>query len=135
MSGFVYGERSLKNLATCHANLQRIAHLAIKYTTVDFTITEGVRSQERQEQLVKSGASKTMKSYHLDSKDGVIDNKGMALDFYPIVNGVLDVNANMSYFKVVADAFKKAAAELGFRVTWGGDWKSFRDGPHIQLEA
>lgn len=135
MSEFVYGERSLKNLATCHENLQRIAHLAIKYTEVDFTITEGVRSKERQEQLVKSGASKTMNSYHLDSKDGKIDNKGMALDFYPIVDGKLDVDADIKYFKAVADAFKKAAAELGFRVTWGGDWKSFRDGPHIQLEA
>lgn len=134
-SGFKYGERSLKNLAECHDDLQRIAHLALKYTTVDFIVTEGVRSEERQAQLVKQGASKTMNSYHLDSKDGVIDGKGMALDFYPIVNGKLDVNAPMSYFKTVADAFKKAAAELGLRITWGGDWKSFKDGPHIQLEA
>lgn len=135
MSNFVFGARSLSNLATCHDDLQRIAHLALKYSTVDFIVTEGVRSKERQAQLVKQGTSKTMNSYHLDSKDGVIDGKGMALDFYPIVNGKLDVNAPMSYFKTVADAFKKAAAELGLRITWGGDWKSFKDGPHIQLEA
>lgn len=134
MTKFVFGKRSLDNLATCHDNLQKIAHLALGYSSVDFTITEGVRSAERQAALLKAGATTTLNSYHLDSKDGVIDNKGMALDFYPIVNGKLDVNAPMSYFKTVADAFKKAAAELGFRITWGGDWKSFKDGPHIQLE-
>lgn len=132
-NGFVFGSRSLKNLETCNADLQKIAALALKYSTVDFTVTEGVRTAERQAQLVKIGASKTHNSYHLDSKDGVIDGKGMALDFYPIVDGKLDVNADLGYFKTVADAFKKAAAELGFRVTWGGDWK-WKDGPHIQLE-
>ena len=132
-NNFKFGERSLKNLATVNPDLQKVAHLALKYSSVDFTVTEGVRTKERQAELFKTGASKTMKSYHLDSKDGVIDGKGMALDFYPIVNGKLDVNAPMSYFKTVADAFKKAASELGYRITWGGDWK-WKDGPHIQLE-
>ena len=133
-NGFVYGKRSLENLAECHVNLQKIAHLALKYTTVDFTITEGVRSTAEQAEMVKKGVSKTTKSYHLDSKDGVIDGKGMALDFYPIVDGKLEVNAEAKYFKAVADAFKQAAEELGFRITWGGDWKNGWDKPHIQLE-
>ena len=133
-NGFKFGERSLKNLAECHDDLQKIARLAITYTTVDFTITEGVRTEAEQKEMVAKGVSKTMNSYHLDSKDGKIDGKGMALDFYPIVNGKLEVNAEGKYFKAVADAFKKAAAELGFRITWGGDWKNGWDKPHIQLE-
>ena len=23
---------------------------------------------------------------------------------------------------------------LGYVITWGGDWKTFKDGPHFQIE-
>ena len=29
---------------------------------------------------------------------------------------------------------KQAAKELGVNIVWGGDWKSFKDGPHFQIE-
>lgn len=131
---FSFGKRSMRNLATVHDDLRAIALLALKYSPHDFTVTEGVRTVERQRELLAKGATTTMNSYHLDSKDGVIDGKGMALDFYPYYNGSVQVHAPWRYFKEIADAFKKAADELGFRITWGGDWKSFKDGPHIQLE-
>ncbi len=83
--------------------------------------------------MVRIGASKTMNSYHLDSKDGVIDGKGMALDFYCYYDGKVQVNAPISKFAEVANAFKKAAKELGLMIEWGGDWKSFIDAPHVQL--
>jgi peptidoglycan L-alanyl-D-glutamate endopeptidase CwlK len=28
---------------------------------------------------------------------------------------------------------KQAAYELNIKIEWGGDWKSFKDGPHFQL--
>jgi peptidoglycan L-alanyl-D-glutamate endopeptidase CwlK len=28
---------------------------------------------------------------------------------------------------------KAAAKELGVAITWGGDWVSFKDGPHWEL--
>lgn len=130
-----FGKRSLDNLATVHDRLAAVAKLALKKSPHDFTITEGVRTLERQKELVRKGASKTLNSYHLDSKDGVIDGKGMALDFYPYFNGSVQVNAPWNYFKEIADAFKAAANELGVKITWGGDWKSFKDGPHIQMES
>jgi peptidoglycan L-alanyl-D-glutamate endopeptidase CwlK len=34
----------------------------------------------------------------------------------------------------VADAFKKAAQELKVPIVWGGDWRTFKDGPHIELD-
>ena len=129
-----FGKRSLDNLETVHAHLKAVAFLALKLSPHDFTITEGVRSLARQKELVAKGASKTMNSYHLDSKDGIIDGKGCALDFYPFYGGQVQVNANWKYFKEIADAFKQAASDLGVRITWGGDWKTFKDGPHIQLE-
>ena len=129
-----FGKRSLDNLETVHAHLKAVAFLALKLSPHDFIITEGVRSLARQKELVAKGASKTMNSYHLDSKDGIIDGKGCALDFYPFYGGQVQVNANWKYFKEIADAFKQAASDLGVRITWGGDWKTFKDGPHIQLE-
>ena len=129
-----FGKRSLDNLATVHDQLRAVALLALKLSPHDFTVTEGVRSLERQKQLLAQKATTTLKSYHLDSKDGIIDGKGCALDFYPYFSGEVQVRAPMRYFKEIADAFKQAASDLGVKITWGGDWKSFKDGPHIQLE-
>jgi peptidoglycan L-alanyl-D-glutamate endopeptidase CwlK len=33
----------------------------------------------------------------------------------------------------IANAMKMAALEEGVDLEWGGDWKSFKDGPHYQL--
>ena len=38
----------------------------------------------------------------------------------------------LSTYKI-ADAMKQAATELEVDMDWGGDWKSFPDGPHYQL--
>lgn len=120
-----FGQRSLDNLATVKPDLQDLAVLALKYSPHDFTITEGIRTVERQKQLVAEGKSKTMNSYHL---------RGDAIDFYPYYNGKVQVNAPMQFFREIADAFKKAADKLGMKITWGGDWRTFIDGPHIQVE-
>ena len=63
--GFILSRRSLKNLEGVHADLVRVVERALEITSVDFVVTEGLRSVERQEQLVKSGASKTRRSRHL----------------------------------------------------------------------
>jgi peptidoglycan L-alanyl-D-glutamate endopeptidase CwlK len=36
-------------------------------------------------------------------------------------------------FHIIAAAMKRAANELGVKVVWGGDWKSFKDGPQWEL--
>jgi peptidoglycan L-alanyl-D-glutamate endopeptidase CwlK len=41
----------------------------------------------------------------------------------------------MPYYQQVAQAFKQAADEYGLKITWGGDWVNFKDGPHIQIEG
>ncbi|MEY1599168.1 M15 family metallopeptidase [Escherichia coli] len=38
-----------------------------------------------------------------------------------------------SKFRLVADAMLQAGDELGIDVEWGGNWTSFKDGPHFQL--
>jgi peptidoglycan L-alanyl-D-glutamate endopeptidase CwlK len=34
----------------------------------------------------------------------------------------------------IADAFKAAGKELKIPIVWGGDWKSFVDMPHVELD-
>jgi peptidoglycan L-alanyl-D-glutamate endopeptidase CwlK len=106
-----------------HPDLQKVAHLALKYSPHDFTITEGIRSLARQKQLKAAGASQTLNSRHIT---------GHALDFAVLVGG--KVRWDWPLYPPVADAFKRAAKELNVPIIWGGDWTSLRDGPHIELD-
>lgn len=116
-------ERSLKRLQGVHDDLVRVVHRAAEVSEVDFIITEGLRTMKRQRELVAAGASKTLRSRHLT---------GHAIDFAPVVNG--EVTWKWPPFFLIADAFKRAARELGVAIVWGGDWLRFRDGPHIELD-
>lgn len=120
--GFVLSRRSLKNLEAVHEDLVRVVKRALEITTVDFTAIEGIRSEERQKKLFESGASKTMNSRHLT---------GHAVDLAAWVGGKIDWH--WEHYEKIADAVKSAGKELGVVVEWGGDWKSFKDGPHFQL--
>lgn len=120
--GFVLSQRSLKNLEGVHEDLVLVVKRALEITPVDFTVIEGIRSKERQKKLFESGASKTMNSRHLT---------GHAVDLAAWVDGKIDWH--WEYYEKIADAIKAAGKELGIAVEWGGDWKSFKDGPHFQL--
>lgn len=116
------GPRSQTRLKGVHPDLVKVVERAIELSTVDFAVLEGVRSKAQQEQLVAAGASQTMNSRHLT---------GHAVDLGAMVSGTIRWDWPL-YFKV-ADAVKKAAAELSIPLEWGGDWKKFKDGPHFQL--
>ena len=119
---FRLSKRSLSRLEGVHPDLVKVVKRAIEITEQDFTVLEGLRSKERQRELVKKGASKTMNSRHLT---------GHAVDIAPWVNG--GVSWDWEYYYDMADAMKEAARELNVDLEWGGDWKSFKDGPHFQL--
>ena len=119
---YVLSKKSLDRLSGVHHDLVEVVKRAIEITEVDFTVLEGVRSKARQEQLVKAGASQTMRSRHLT---------GHAVDLGAYVGG--QVRWDWPLYYKIADAIKKAAAELNVPIEWGGDWKTFKDGPHFQL--
>ena len=119
---FKLGARSISNLRGVHPDLVAVVKKAITLTEIDFTVTEGLRTKERQAQLVKAGASKTMSSRHIT---------GHAVDVAAWVDGV---RWDWPLYAKISVAFKKAAADLGVPIVWGGDWKSFRDGPHFELD-
>lgn len=123
MNTYTLSQRSQNNLNDVHQDLVRIVYLALTFSEYDFVVIEGVRSLTRQKELMKEGKSKTLNSRHLT---------GHAVDIVPLVNGVIPWQ-DWSAFESVSKAMKKAAYQLGISINWGGDWVSFRDGPHYEL--
>jgi peptidoglycan L-alanyl-D-glutamate endopeptidase CwlK len=115
-------KKSRDRLAGVHPDLVKVVERAIETTEIDFAVLEGVRSKTRQEQLVKAGASQTMRSRHLT---------GHAVDLGAYVAG--SVRWDWPLYHKLAVAVKQAAAELQIPIEWGGDWTTFKDGPHWQL--
>lgn len=116
-------KRSLERLDGVHPKLIQLMKEAIKESPYDFMITCGKRSLSEQKRLVEQGKSQTMNSYHL---------RGHAVDIALIVNST--INWEFALYREVANHIKKKAKELGIKITWGGDWKRLKDGPHFQLE-
>lgn len=124
---FQLGPRSKMRLNGVHPDLVKVVERAIQITTVDFTVLEGVRDPQRQRKLVDSGASQTMNSRHIPGADGF----GKAVDLGAWVDDQVDWSWPL-YHKI-ADAMKEAARQIKVPIEWGGDWKTFKDGPHFQL--
>lgn len=120
---FKFGKRSKDNLRGVHPDLVKVMEKAIAVTDVDFVIIEGLRSRARQMALVKAGASKTMNSRHLT---------GHAVDLAPCVGG--KIRFDWPLYHKLAPVIKLAAVQLGIPIVWGGDWSSFKDGPHFELD-
>ncbi|MBZ0217542.1 MAG: peptidoglycan-binding protein [Fimbriimonadaceae bacterium] len=114
--------RSLRRLEGVHPDLVRVVNRAAELSAVPFQITEGLRGLARQKQLVARGASRTLRSRHLT---------GHAVDVVAYVGPAISWSFPL-YLKI-SESFKAAARELGIAIQWGGDWKTFRDGPHFQL--
>lgn len=118
-----YDTRNRSNLAKLAKNTKDAALKWYDYcvkNNINILIYETIRTVAKQREYVNSGASQTMKSYHI---------VGQALDFVPVDDkgstlwsgyGTSDIKNAISYAK-----------SLGFE--WGGDWKSFVDKPHLQF--
>lgn len=142
---FKLGPKSLERLKGVHPDIIRVVQRAIELSEIDFTVLEGLRTKERQAELVRKGASKTMNSRHIT---------GHAVDIAPIVDG--KVSWDFNYYYPLAKAMAQAATELGVPIRWGGAWtviaakkgtpqewvKAYRDGggrfldgPHFEIPA
>lgn len=116
---YTLSNKSLAKLDGVHPDLVAVVKRAIQISEQDFSVGEGLRSLSRQRELVNTGKSTTMNSRHLT---------GHAVDLFPY-----PLSWDWNYFYPIADAMKQAAQELDIDLEWGGDWKSFPDGPHFQL--
>lgn len=118
-----YSARSLRNLKGIHPDLRRVLDRALQDSPLDFIVIEGLRTNSRQRKLVASGASQTMNSRHIT---------GHAVDLLPI--GPDGPAFSWSLYHKLGPAVKEAAKAEGVDLDWGGDWRSFKDGPHFELE-
>ncbi len=116
---------SISRLRGVDPNLIALAKKAREISPIPFEITEGLRTAERQRYLVKTGKSRTMKSYHL---------RGKAMDFVAMPGGKVSWDLK-DYKTIVEKAFKPAAKALGLtdRIVYGVYWKSIVDGPHVEI--
>jgi len=140
-----FGTRSRGNLDTCHPDLIKIAEHTLRCSQVDFSITEGHRSIERQKMLFDKGRSKI---------DG-IKRKGkhnydpsLALDFAAYVPGKPKLVYDKNHLMYIVGVFT-ACAEMLFmegiishKLRSGANWdkdgellydQSFWDMPHVEL--
>ncbi len=128
-------ERSYENLEGVHPKLIKILENASK--KCEFTVTEGVRSAERQAYLYAQGRTNngrivtnidgfTKRSNHQTKQDGY----GYAVDIYA---EPIDVNDTIRIADV-AKIIKNEAKKLNLVVEWGGDW-NMRDYPHFELKG
>lgn len=117
-------QRSVDRLKGVHPDLQRVVYRAAEITGHPFIITEGLRTLDRQRSLVAAGASKTMRSRHIT---------GHAIDLAAMVGD--EVRWDWPLYNQLAAVMKEAAQIEGVPIEWGGDWRTFKDGPHFQLPA
>ena len=104
-----FGKRSKERLKGVDAKLQNILNEVVKY--FDITIIEGLRSQERQNELVAQGKSKTKFGKH-------VDGKAVDIAPYPI-----DWKARDD-FHYLGGFVLGMAASMGIKIRWGGDWNA-----------
>lgn len=108
---FKLSQRSLDRLNGVKPELVEVVKRAIELTTVDFGVTEGLRTVETQKRYVETGKSQTMNSKHLT---------GDAVDLVAYIDG--QVSWELNVYDNIADAMKAAAIEKGVGVKWGAAW-------------
>ncbi|RKF90337.1 Peptidoglycan L-alanyl-D-glutamate endopeptidase CwlK [Listeria monocytogenes CFSAN002350] len=117
-----YYSRSLANVNKLADNTKAAARKLLDWSEnngIEVLIYETIRTKEQQAANVNSGASQTMRSYHL---------VGQALDFVMAKGKTVDWGA---YRSDKGKKFVAKAKALGFE--WGGDWSGFVDNPHLQF--
>lgn len=125
---FKLSDKSKQRREGIDPRLIEISDLAIQISVIDFGIPAdgGLRLAERQNELFEDGKSKA------DGYEKLSEHQsGNALDFYAYIDGA--ASWEPEHLAMVAAAFLQAAAMLGYKLKWGGLWKSFKDMPHVQL--
>lgn len=126
----IFNQASENKLKKLHPDLLKVVRRAqelVKDPDFGAVVTCTVRTLEEQKILVKNRASRTLKSRHIPGKDGY----AKAVDFAVTLNG--KIRWDWPLYARLAEFMKEAAKIENIPITWGGDWKTFKDGPHFEL--
>jgi len=130
---FKLSNRSLSQLEGVNPDLVRVCKTAITLTKIDFGITQGLRTEEQQRELLRLGATTTMRSKHLT---------GDAVDVVAYIGSRISWEHDL--YCEIAEAFREAAQEEQVKIRWGGAWTvsdiaqysgSMRQAQHEYVEA
>lgn len=108
---FKLSKRSLSKLEGVDERLVAVVHYAITESKIDFAVIEGVRSIQRQRELVAKGASQTMRSRHID---------GEAVDLMAYIGNRGSWELNL--YDDIAEAMKAGALACDVGIKWGAAW-------------
>jgi peptidoglycan L-alanyl-D-glutamate endopeptidase CwlK len=104
------GKRSKEKLEGVDERMISIVRYAINISKQDFSVICGLRTKKEQEALVAKGASKTMKSKHLE---------GNAVDLMAYIDGG---RWELKLYDEIADAMAEGARAINVPVKWGAAW-------------
>tara|TARA_R110000823_G_scaffold111878_2_gene233181 strand:- start:107 stop:487 length:381 start_codon:yes stop_codon:yes gene_type:complete len=107
-----FGRTSKKRLEGVDTRLVDVLNELIKI--MDVTIIEGLRTGERQKELLKKGATKVKYSKHMEGK--AVDLAPYPIDW-----------KNRDGFHYMGGMIRGIAKQLDIKVRWGGDWDSDGD--------
>lgn len=146
--GYKFGTGSQSKLNTCHEDLIKIITLALSRSDIDFGVSEGHRSLERQHQLFLEGKSKidgiTRKGKHNSFPSMAVD----IFSYHPDLQMRRKIVYDRVHLAYIGGVIKSCAQELyekgevTHRIRWGGNWdndgviafdQSFDDLPHFEL--
>ena len=118
-----FSKRSIDNLLTCDERLQKVMNEAIK--RVDFSVICGHRSKEEQNRAFIEGKSQLQypASRHNEKPSKAVDIVPYPIDW-----------TNIKRFKQLAGVILEEARKDGVHIVWGGNWHSFKDYPHFELD-
>jgi len=124
---YKFGKRSRERLKGVDSRLVNVLNELIKI--MDVTIIEGLRSKERQEQLLAQGKTKTKYSKHIEGK---------AVDLAPYPINWED----REMFHYMGGMLRGIGKAMGVNIRWGGDWDSdgdindnkFDDLVHVEIK-
>jgi len=148
---YKFGKRSRSRLGTCHPDLIKIMEEAIK--VFDFSVLEGLRTLEKQQEYYKTGRSQ-LDGIHKKSKHQGAEFNGklvsMAIDIMPYYKGFnpfQSENGPKSFYYLAGLVQMTAwnlynEGKIEHIIRWGGNWdsdmdffsdSSFFDLPHFEL--
>lgn len=132
--GFALDDVCEAKLVGVHPDLARVVRRAAALCEQRFVVFEGVRSLARERSLIARGKSALKNPFrcrHVPTKDPKYGLVSHAVDLVPLVGGRPQWLWPQIY--PIARAMKAAASAEHVSIEWGGDWRTFKDGPHFQL--
>ena len=139
---YTFSKKSIDKLETCHNDLYKIASEAIKNSPYDFGISYGHRTPDEQRDLYLKGRNGNpgkivtyCDGYLKKSKHNYLPS--LAFDFICYINGKLTwedsvyLEVGLHIMEVAEQLFEDG--EIDNMISWGGNWKKFKDLGHIQI--